>query len=152
MKLFGCYYLVQNFDFFINWVPESPRFSLPKTSKQPLPAFTPSISGKTRGDREKCLWYLDSAPVNYPRSDSLVLAFWLAVTCVTLIFNEIETADIALFLIQVEIVLLTFLTINKIYCTVLKSLWINSGETGRFFRNNGGVLNYIWIFIKICLE
>ncbi len=82
LKLFGSYYLVQNFDFFINWVSESPRFSLPKTSKQPLPAFTPSISGKTRGDGEKWLWYLDSAPVNYLRSDSLVLAFWLAETCV----------------------------------------------------------------------
>jgi hypothetical protein len=49
------YYLVPNFDFFINWVPESPRVGFPKTSKQPLPAFTPSISGKTRGDREKWL-------------------------------------------------------------------------------------------------
>jgi hypothetical protein len=28
------------------------------------------------------LWYSDSASINYPRSDSLVLAFWLAETCV----------------------------------------------------------------------
>ncbi len=50
LKLFGSYYLVPNFDLFINWVPKSPRVGLPKTSKQSLPAFTPSISGKTRGD------------------------------------------------------------------------------------------------------
>jgi hypothetical protein len=29
-----------------DWVPESPRVGLPKTSKQLLPAFTPSIPGK----------------------------------------------------------------------------------------------------------
>jgi hypothetical protein len=55
LRLFGSYYLDQNFDFFINWIPESLRVGLPKTSKQSLPAFTPSISGKTRGDGEKWL-------------------------------------------------------------------------------------------------
>ncbi len=30
---FGCYYLVSNFDFCINWSLEKPRISLPKTSK-----------------------------------------------------------------------------------------------------------------------
>jgi hypothetical protein len=57
-----------------------PRISLPKTSKQSLPAFTPSISGKTRGDGEKWLRYLDSASINYPGTDTLVLAFFLAET------------------------------------------------------------------------
>ncbi len=78
MKLFGCYYLVPNFDFFMNWVPES----LPKTSKQSLPAFTPSISGKTRGDWEKRLWYLNSASLNYPGTDTLDPAIELAEICV----------------------------------------------------------------------
>ncbi len=82
MRLFGCYYLVPNFDFFINWVPESPRTGLPKTSKQSLPAFTPSISGKTRGDGEKWLWYLDSASLNYPGTDTLVHVIELAEICV----------------------------------------------------------------------
>jgi hypothetical protein len=82
MKLFGCYYLVSSFDFFINRVPESPRVGLPKTSKQSLPALTPSISGKTRGDGEKWLWYLDSASLNYPGTDTLVPAIELAEICV----------------------------------------------------------------------
>jgi hypothetical protein len=89
LRLFGCYYLDQNFDFFINWVPESPRFGLPKTSKQSLPAFTPSISGKTRGDGVKWLWYLDSASLNYPGTDTLVPAIELAEICVIEDFLEI---------------------------------------------------------------
>jgi hypothetical protein len=74
--------LVPYLDFFINWVPESPRVGLPKTSKQSLPVFTPSISGKTRGDGVKWLWYLDSASLNYPRTDTLVPAIELAEICV----------------------------------------------------------------------
>jgi hypothetical protein len=74
--------LVPNFDFCINWSLESPRVGLPKTSKQSLPAFTPSISGKTRGDGEKWLSYLDSASLNYPGTDTLVLAIELAEICV----------------------------------------------------------------------
>ncbi len=81
-ELSGCYYFDPNYDFFINWRPEMPRISLPKTTKQSLPAFTPSISGKTRGDGEKWLRYLDSASLNYPETDTLVLAFFLAETCV----------------------------------------------------------------------
>ncbi len=76
------YYLVPNFDFFINWRPESPRVGLSKTSKQSIPEITPSISGKTRGDWEKWLWYLDSASLNYPGTDTLVLAIDLAEICV----------------------------------------------------------------------
>ncbi len=83
LRLFGCYYLDQKFDFFINWIPESLRVGLPKTSKQSLPAFTPSISGKTRGDGEKWLWYLDSASLNYPGTDTLVLVIELAEICVS---------------------------------------------------------------------
>ncbi len=56
LRLFRCYYLV--------------------------PAFTPSISGKNRGDREKWLWFLDSASVNYPRSDIRISVIFLAETCV----------------------------------------------------------------------
>jgi hypothetical protein len=55
-----------------------PRISLPKTSKQSLPAFTPSISGKTRGDGEKWLRYSDSASINLPGTDTLIFAFFLA--------------------------------------------------------------------------
>jgi hypothetical protein len=81
LRLFGCYYLVPNFDFFINWV-GLPKVGLPKTSKQSLAQFTPSISGKTRGDGEKWLWYLDSASLNYPGTDTLVLVIELAEICV----------------------------------------------------------------------
>ncbi len=81
LKLSDCYYFDPNYDFFINFRPEMPRI-LPKTSKQSLPAFTPSISGKTRSDGEKWLRYLESASINYPGTDTLVLAFFLAETCV----------------------------------------------------------------------
>jgi hypothetical protein len=66
-------------DFFINWVPA--WVGLPKTSKQTLPAFTPSISGKTKGDGEKWLRYLDSASLNYPGTDTLGPAIELADIC-----------------------------------------------------------------------
>ncbi len=81
LKLFECYYLVLNFDFLINWCLEMPRISLSKTSKKSLPAFTLSIFGKTRGHWEKWLWYLDSAPINYPGTDTLVPAIELAEIC-----------------------------------------------------------------------
>jgi hypothetical protein len=37
---------------------------------------------ETRGAPEELLWYLDSASLNYTETDTLVLAFWLAETCV----------------------------------------------------------------------
>jgi hypothetical protein len=82
LKVFGSYYLVPNFDFVLNWNLETPRISLPKTSKQSLPAFTPSISGKTRGDGEKWLLYLDFVSLNYPGTNTLVPAIELAEICV----------------------------------------------------------------------
>ncbi len=59
-----------------------PRIVLAKTSKQSLPAFTPSISGKTRGDGEKWLWYLDSASLNYPGTVILISVIFLVEMCV----------------------------------------------------------------------
>jgi hypothetical protein len=82
--------MVQNFK--SSWL-FRPNFEVfdPKHS---LPAFTPSISRKTRGEGEKWLWYLDSAPLNYPGTDTLVFAFWLAETYVFLAFLPIPSQSI----------------------------------------------------------
>jgi hypothetical protein len=55
LKLSECYYFGPNIDFVTNLGSEKLRIVLTKTSKQSLPAFTPSISGKSRGNQEKWL-------------------------------------------------------------------------------------------------
>ncbi len=47
LKIFGCYFLVPNFDFCVNWVPESPVLACPpKSSKQSLPDLLPQFPGE----------------------------------------------------------------------------------------------------------
>jgi hypothetical protein len=55
LKLFVSYYFGPNIDFVTNLGSEKPGIGLTKIPKQSLPAFTPSISGKTRGNQEKWL-------------------------------------------------------------------------------------------------
>ncbi len=71
---------VQTFSTYCKLGFRNPRVGLLKTPKQPLPEFTPSISGKTRGGWEKWLWYSDSPSFpQLPRngySGSCILISW----------------------------------------------------------------------------
>ncbi len=137
MKLFGCYFLVPIYDFCINLSLEMPRIVLAKTSKQSLPAFTSSISGKTRGDgkmMEKWLWYLDSATLNYPGTVILISVIFLVEMCVI----ECLLYDIKFFVVVYRIVC---------YSILHKSQLIKMQEPEYPFRGNWGMLNHSFFSI-----